>query len=370
MDLYFERYDGQAATVEDFLACFADSSGRDLRSSCAGTPRPARRASACTASYDDSAKRLTRSILRSRTAPTPGQANKQPVIIPIALGLVGPNGGDIALRRRHDGERRRNARGVFELDGAARRIVVRGVAKPPVPSLAARVFGAGPARSRACRGRSPVLLAHDSDKFNRWQAAQTCATRCCCAAVERIRAGERAARDARTRRRDRRRARAKGTDPAFTAQAMILPSEADIAREIGEDVDPDAIYRAREALRSEIGHALAHALARRSTTRWRPRGLFAGRRQRRPARLAQCALDLIAASDRSARRGARRRAIPQRQQHDGRRSARSPCSRICLAKRARRRSMPSTARMQGDRSSSTSGSRCRRRSPKLRRSTG
>src|SRR5260370_1984012 len=53
----------------------------------------------------------------------------------------------------------------------------------------------------------------------------------------------------------------RGLEPAFVAQAMTLPSEGDIAREIGHDVDPDAIFAARRELRAEVGRKLADALA-------------------------------------------------------------------------------------------------------------
>jgi len=96
MDLYFERFDGTAATVEDFLSCFAAASGRDLTQfalwySQAGTP-------VVTASgdYDSTAKTFALK-LRQETAPTPGQSEKKPVVIPIALALFGENGQKLDL---------------------------------------------------------------------------------------------------------------------------------------------------------------------------------------------------------------------------------------------------------------------------------
>ena len=109
-----------------------------------------------------------------------------------------------------------------------------------------------------------VLSRHDSDNFNRCQALQSLATRVLLRGVAAIRAGRAPERnealvsafgaliqDARAGR----------IDPAFAAQAMMVPTEADIAREIGEDVDPDAIYAARKALRGALGRTHGKALA-------------------------------------------------------------------------------------------------------------
>jgi len=110
MDLYFDRYDGTAATIEEFISCFAETSGRDLAQfsrwyNQAGTPLVE-----ATASYDEAAKTFTLDFSQS-CKPTPGQAKKEPFVIPIALGLVAPGRGDIELRTGgHDGASRRNCR--------------------------------------------------------------------------------------------------------------------------------------------------------------------------------------------------------------------------------------------------------------------
>ncbi len=141
-----------------------------------------------------------------------------------------------------------------------------------------------------------TLIAHDSDSFNRWQAAQTYATRLLLRSVEAIRAdGE--------PHRDRGFIDAlsivikESVDPAFTAQMIALPSEADIAREIGENVDPDAIHIARESLRRSIGQSLKEALlasyARLAENGpYSPDAAAAGRRA-----LRNVALDLLCAGD-------------------------------------------------------------------------
>ena len=109
-----------------------------------------------------------------------------------------------------------------------------------------------------------VLSRHDPDNFNRWQALQSLVTRVLLRGVKAIRAGRAPERNAGLIAAfgalidD---ARAGRIDPAFAALALTLPTEADIAREIGEDVDPDAIYAARKSLRGALGRKHGDALA-------------------------------------------------------------------------------------------------------------
>jgi aminopeptidase N len=297
MDLYFDRYDGTAATIEDFISCFAETSKRDLTQfsrwyNQAGTPLVE-----VTASYDEAAKTFTLDFSQS-CKPTPSQEKKEPFVIPVALGLVAPGRGDIELRTGgHDGASAAElSRGVIELSTARRRVTFRDVPSRPVASLL-RGFSA-PVRLDTAASEADLiaLISHDSDDFNRWQAAQTYAARLLLRSVEHIRSREAPARD-----KEFVAAIAtvigKGCDPAFTAQAITLPSDADIAREIGEDVDPDAIHLAREALRKDIGQDAKQILlatyARLAPEgRYSPDALAAGRRSLRNA-----ALDLFAAGD-------------------------------------------------------------------------
>jgi aminopeptidase N len=261
MDMYFHRYDGQAATVEDFIGCFADVSGRDFSRfirwyTQAGTPRLTVRTA-----YDAAAKTYRVEIAQA-LAPTPGQATKLPMTMPIALGLVDPEGGDFALASA-DATPEEIAGGVFELRDNERSIVFRDVPRRPTLSFL-RGFSA-PVRvdDDLTEEDLIVLSRHDSDNFNRWQALQSLATRVLLRGVAAIRAGRAPERNEGlvsafgTLIED---ARAGRIDPAFAAQAMTVPTEADIAREIGEDVDPDAIYAARKALRGALGRTHGKAL--------------------------------------------------------------------------------------------------------------
>ncbi len=262
MDLYFARFDGHAATIEEFIACFETVSGRDLTLfmrwySQAGTPKVTIRTD-----YDAAAKTYRLDIGQS-IAPTPGQAAKLPATMPVALGLIGPNGGDLTLSSS-DATASELASGVFELKDARRSIVFRDVPQRPTLSFL-RGFSA-PVRVEDDLTEEDliVLSRHDSDNFNRWQSLQSLGTRVLIRGVSAIRAGRAPERDSGLASafgaliED---ARAGRIDHAFAALAMSIPTEADTAREIGKDVDPDAIYMARKTMRGALGRAHARDLA-------------------------------------------------------------------------------------------------------------
>jgi aminopeptidase N len=292
MDLYLKRCDGTAATVEDFLACFAETSGRDLTHFSlwyrqAGTP------TLLVHAHHDEASETLRLDFAQTTPPTPSQPTKDPVVIPVKLGLVDPAIGDLPLRTT-DGQTLED--GVFVLDRATASVTFTGVANRAVPSLL-RGFSA-PVRLDFAMSADDmlVLLERDSDAFNRWQAAQGFATQLLLEAVKSIKQGATPTFPVRF-------AEALGTlvdgaqDHAFVAQVLNLPSEADLAREIGNDIDPDAIVGARKALRAFVGDILADRLAaahaRLATTgSYSPDAASAGRRALRNA-----ALDLLAEGD-------------------------------------------------------------------------
>ena len=175
MDLYFQRCDGTAATVEDFLACFAEASGRDLANfklwySQAGTPVLTVR------THWDEGQGTLRVDVAQSLAPTPGQSDKAPVTMPIALGLVDPAHGDVPLAST-EASAREHETGVFVLEGERRSIAFVGLERRPALSFL-RGFSA-PVRVEDDLGEADMLtlLARDSDSFNRWQALQTLATR-------------------------------------------------------------------------------------------------------------------------------------------------------------------------------------------------
>jgi aminopeptidase N len=259
MDLYFERHDGQAVTIEDFVACFAEVSGRDLDQfmlwyNQAGTPL----VSAST-SYDAAAKRFEVK-LEQTVAPTPGQSNKSPMHIPLAFALITSNGSvSSPAPEEAPGET-----GVLHLTERSQTFTFPDVAERPVLSLN-RGFSAPINLSFEQSDADLAHLArHETDGVARWQAINASATRLLMEAARLARDGRKmpsadelgdillaAAAD-------------DSLEPAFRAQALQLPSEADIAREIGSNIDPDAIHQARQAIFSAVakkGAALFGTLA-------------------------------------------------------------------------------------------------------------
>ncbi|GLK84892.1 aminopeptidase N [Ancylobacter defluvii] len=256
MDLYFERHDGQAATIEDFLACFADATGTDLTHFAlwyaqSGTPQLT-----VTGEWNP-AENSYRLDVEQTVPPTPGQPDKQPMLIPLAIGLVSPSGEDLPLTLA-DGTS--PAGGVLTIDSARQSFVFRDVAERPVPSLN-RGFSAPVRLASNLSTDDLVFLArHDHDPFNRFEAVQTIAFAYLIEATQAVTSGRNlpgpealiAALAASLA--------DPALDPAFVGQVLTIPSEGDIAREIGGDVDPDAVYAARRNLRRAVGTALADPL--------------------------------------------------------------------------------------------------------------
>ncbi len=244
-DLYFERWDGQATTVEAFIACFAEVSGRNLDDFFhwyrqAGTPTVE-----LTAAYDPEARTLDLTFTQS-TAPTPGQSHKRPLPIPVAFGVLDEDGR--VLRETE----------VVLVDGAEKRLRLEGIDRNPVIS-ALRGFSA-PVRliSDAPVKDAYVLLAADPDLFNRWESSQILARdlilkRAAGAADE---VGEERYADAVGRAMND-----QSADPALKALLLALPSEADLAQAVAA-ADPAAIHEGREALRRRMATHLEDTLQR------------------------------------------------------------------------------------------------------------
>ena len=292
MDIYFTRHDGEAATVEQFVQCFADASRHDMTQfmrwySQAGTP------DIKVAPHYDARAKTYRLDITQTIPPTPGQPKKQPMVIPLALGLIGTNGVDLPLVV--NGEPL--DRGVIELTQPKQSFLFTEVGERPVPSLnrgfSAPIKLALPIEPDDLR----FLAAHDCDPFNRWQAVQTLAMILLKANVTSLRRGGPA------REGDGLMAALGAVltdtklEPAFIALALSPPSEADIARELGGDVDPDAVFAARRKLRAAIGArhgvSLADTYQRMITVGpYRPDAQSAGRRA-----LKNICLDLLAMTE-------------------------------------------------------------------------
>jgi aminopeptidase N len=255
MDIYFDRHDGEAATVEDFIACMAEASGRDLRQfftwyEQAGTPRLTVKSvhDAATSAYDVTISQVT--------APTPGQAVKKPLHMPLRIGLVAQDGQDLPLML--DGKGMLNEP-VIELCEEQQTFRFLNVKERPVLSI-----NRGCSAPVALHLDAPVkdllfLMGHDSDPFNRWEAAQTLGR---AMIVETVRKGacpreanDYAAAVGRT-------LNDRTLDHAFKAMMLNLPLEAEIAASLGGDADADKVFAARESMRQKIAETVGANLER------------------------------------------------------------------------------------------------------------
>ena len=171
-DLYFDRHDGQAVTTEDFVKAMEDASGVDLGQfrrwySQAGTP-----VLNVTGEYDAQHKHYTLTV-EQHCPDTPGQNNKQPFQIPLGVGLIDPLGEAVTLKLKDEPDAARPViNRVLKVDQQSQQFVFTGVVEKPVPSLL-RSFSA-PIRLNFDYSREELffLMVHDSDGFNRWNAAQ------------------------------------------------------------------------------------------------------------------------------------------------------------------------------------------------------
>ncbi|MES2895693.1 MAG: aminopeptidase N [Pseudomonadota bacterium] len=290
MDLYFDRWDGHATTVEEFIKCFAEASGRDLSAffawyEQAGTPKLDLKHR-----YDADARTLELE-LSQETAPTPGQPNKHPLPTPVTVGLLDAEGRTLAFER--DGAAMDET--VVVLEGARTKVTLTAVDSVPVIS-ALRGFSAPVTLTTDAEPKDRyVQLAADPDLFNRWEAGQDLAralivARATGAADE---VGEERFAHALGRSLDD-----QAADPAFKALMLALPSESDLALAL-QPSDPAAIHEAREALRQRLSVHLAEDLKRlhiglQELGEFSPDAASAGRRALRNA-----ALDLLAANPRS-----------------------------------------------------------------------
>jgi len=248
-DLYFERHDGEAATVEDWVRCFEDACDRDLtqfrlwyRQS--GTPVIEARGG-----YDAKAKTYTLELTQS-LAPTPGQPEKKPMHIPVRMGLVGRKGAALPLTlegENHAGPETR----VLELIENFHRFVFVDVAEDPLLSLGRNFSAPAVFRTPHSRHERAVLMGKDSDAFNRWESGQILAAEIMLevAGDARSDAGSdyiAAIVDVLARAEQ---------DPAFAAQMLMPPTESELAAR-KTPVDPVGIHTARVTLVRAI--ALAH----------------------------------------------------------------------------------------------------------------
>ncbi len=231
LDLYFERLDGQAATIDDWVGVFEDTTKRDLTQfkrwySQAGTPRLS-----VTDEFKDGSYTLH---FEQKTPPTPGQNEKAPFVIPIAVGLLNPNGDEVLETQ------------MLEMTEARQSFTFDGLATKPVPSIL-RNFSAPVIINReSSSSERAFLLAHDTDPFNRWEAGRTLSKEVLVAMITEDSAPDPAYLDALAAM-----LRDDGLDPAFRALALRRPGEDDLAQTLYDarlTPDPLRIHTAVEAL--------------------------------------------------------------------------------------------------------------------------
>jgi aminopeptidase N len=295
MDLYFIRHDGEAATVEQFIACFADASGEDLSQFMlwyvqAGTPSVA-----ITGSWNRAAGTFRLDAKQSLAASVE-QPDPAPMVIPLRLGLVSADGDDMPLFLQNGATLER---GLFLITEASQSVTFTGVGARPILSLN-RGFSA-PVKIVADVSADDLrfMAALDRDPFNRWQALQTLATTSMIDAMKRERSGETMQPDAGLVAALAAVLTDQKMPPALAALMITLPSESDLAREIGLDIDPDAIFAARRAVRIALSAELRSVLRRVydyscSREAYSPDAASAGRRSFKNA-----CLDLLAATGES-----------------------------------------------------------------------
>ncbi|MGB1235378.1 MAG: aminopeptidase N [Planktomarina sp.] len=243
LDLYFDRHDGQACTIEDWFAVFEDSTGRDLSQfktwySQAGTPK---------LSYEEGYEGTTYSLtLMQETPPTPGQDVKEPLLMPIAVGLLDQAGNDLIGTQ------------VLELSAASQTFTFKNIAEKPTLSIL-RGFSAPVILTTPPSATDRLfLLANDTDAFNRWDAGRslgrqvveqmithnTPVPEAYLAALVKLAADT-------------------TLDPAFRALCLTAPGQDDIAQTIkdaGHTPDPVQIWLAVETMRYQLAQHMQDAL--------------------------------------------------------------------------------------------------------------
>jgi len=241
MDNYIRDNDNSAATVEDFFAAMQAAVPEHniwqiLRwYDQAGTPE---------ITFEETYNPTNRSFmltLRQHTNPTPGQESKLPFLMPVTVGLLDESGNEMLEE-------------TLVFHQAEQNFVFSHIDKPPVVSLF-RNFSAPVKLKGQSRERLAFLAAKDTDLFNRWDALQQYASAALLEAVAAHQAGRIFQLDAGLQNAIAATLRQAPRDQAFTAEALILPSESLLADEMAV-VDPDAIHAVREAARATLGAAL------------------------------------------------------------------------------------------------------------------
>ncbi|MDZ7788166.1 MAG: aminopeptidase N [Halofilum sp. (in: g-proteobacteria)] len=258
MDLYFQRHDGQAVTCDDFAAAMADANGRDLTQfkrwySQAGTPHLK-----VEEAYDEKASEYYLTV-RQHTPPTQDQTDKQPVVIPLRMGLIGRDGEPVHVNLSH--RETTESECVLEITEEEQTFVFEDVPERPVASLL-RGFSAPVILERDLDDDTlRFQMKHDTDAFNRWDAGQTLFRRRVIAAMADLDNGLAPKLPEPDAEAFREVLNSETLDDALKAEALTLPS----AEAVGEDletIEPDKLVQARDTLINQLAEALEEDLKR------------------------------------------------------------------------------------------------------------
>ena len=248
-DLYFDRHDGQAVTIEEFVCAMEDASGRDLTQfrrwyKQSGTP-----VLKVSSTHNAEAQTLTLDFEQS-CPETPGQSEKQPFVIPVKLGLVGADGTDLVLNS--DGQ----TEIVYELTEANQTLVINGIDQAAVPSLLRGLSAPVKLDYSYSAEQLAHLMANDSDGFNRWDASQTLCLGVLKQLTEDSLHGRPLALNSQLIDAYGALLADESLDPAMVALMLQLPSEA-LLHEEAETIHAAAIHDARSFVRTALAGSLA-----------------------------------------------------------------------------------------------------------------
>ena len=247
-DLYFDRHDGQAATVEDFVVAMEDASNRDLSQfrrwyKQSGTP-----VLTVTSSFDKQAATYTLNF-KQYCPDTPGQTGKLPFVIPVRLGLVGAEGEDLVLNSEG------HTQVIFEVTEVEQSLVIDNIAVEPVPSLLRGLSAPVKLDYQYSDEELAHLMAYDTDGFNRWDAAQTLSLTTLQQLAEDSFEGLELTLNGNLIDAFARLLKDESLDPAMVALMLQLPGEA-LMHQLTDTIHPAAIHDARNFVRVALAGAL------------------------------------------------------------------------------------------------------------------
>ncbi|MCB1112703.1 MAG: aminopeptidase N [Chlamydiales bacterium] len=234
IDKYFELYDGQAVTTEDFVHAMEIASGKNLAHFSrwyhqSGTPN-------LKFSFEYSGTTFTMHV-EQVNVPTSDQKEKEPLLIPLSVGLLDDQGNDIPIPHS-----------LLQITEEKQTFTFENIPTKPTPSLNRNFSAPITVTAPYSREEEVFLMSHDSDPFNRWDAGQELATKILLEAVE-----------GKTSAADEGFLAAIGhilsdpvLDDALKAKALVLPSESSLAQR-QETIDFDGIHTQRQTLKKAIG---------------------------------------------------------------------------------------------------------------------